>query len=366
MNTIEADAVFAGIVGQHEATQRLTAAAVQPVHAYLFVGPAGSGKRQAARAFAALLIGNASAASAPSAAGAAGGAADSSRNTRLALAGDHPDVREVARVGASITKPQAMEIVQAASLAPIEGNRKVLILDEFHLVAPEAAAVLLKTIEEPPPSTVFLVLADQVPPELVTIASRCVRIDFRPLGDDVVEAALTAEGIAPAVAAAAAQAASGDLDRARLLAADKGLADRRAAFANVPTEMDGTGSKVVSIVANLLERIEAAAEPLKQRQAGELAELEERVKANGERGSGRKGLEDRHKRESRRHRADELRSGLAVMAATYRDALVAGGAHHPPALIEAVDEIHRAIETIDRNPNEPLLLQALLLELPTL
>jgi len=344
--------VFAGVVGQDQAVERLQASAIHPVHAYLFVGPAGSGKRQAARSFAALLIGKS--------------AAESERNTRLALAGGHPDVREVARIGASITKPQAMEIVQAASLAPVEGNRKVLILDEFHLVAPEAAAVLLKTIEEPPPSTVFVVLADQVPPDLVTIASRCVRIEFRSLSEEIIESALVSEGVDAVAATAAAAASGGDLDRARLLAKDKGLADRRAAFASVPAELDGTGAQVVSIVANLLERIEAAGEPLKQRHATELLALEERIKASGERGAGRKGVEDRHKREARRHRADELRSGLTVMAGSYRDALVAGGAHHPPALIEAVAEIHRAIETIDRNPNEPLLLQAMLLKLPSL
>jgi DNA polymerase III subunit delta' len=341
--------LFEGVIGQQQAVDHLVASVDHPVHAYLFVGPAGSGKRHAARVFAAALIGRST--------------ADDERGRRLAFAGDHPDIREIVRVGASITKPQAMEIVQMASLAPIEGRRKVLILDEFHLVAPEAAAVLLKTIEEPPPSTVFVVLADLITPDLVTIASRCARIDFRPLTDEVIETALIAEGIPAPAARDAARSAAGDLDRARLLAVDRGLSERRDAFAGGPAALDGTGAKVVSIVADLLDRIELAAEPLRQRHAAELVALDERVKALGERGSGRKQVEDRHKREARRHRADELRSGLAVTAGTYRDSLV-GGARHGPALTQAVIDIHRAIEAIDRNPNESLLLQSLLLRLP--
>ena len=81
------------------------------------------------------------------------------------------------------TRTQAEEVVRLAALSPVEGRRKVLILDEFHLLRPEGAARLLKTIEEPPPSTVFVIVADDVPHDLVTIASRCVRVDFRPLSD---------------------------------------------------------------------------------------------------------------------------------------------------------------------------------------
>ena len=102
------------------------------------------------------------------------------------------------------------------------------------------------------------------------------------------------------------------------------------------------------------------------RQAGEVAQLEERVAAAGERGSGRKQLEERHKRELRRHRTDELRSGLAVVAGTYRDALVNGTLHRPDAAVTAVQRIHRAIDDFARNPNELLLLQALLIDLPSL
>ena len=77
-------------------------------------------------------------------------------------------------------------------------------------------------------------------------------------------------------------------------------------------------------------------------------------------------IEARQKRELRRHRTDELRSGLAVIAGTYRDALVADTAPHPDSVVAAVHRIHQAIEALDNNPNETLLLQSLLWSLPPL
>jgi DNA polymerase-3 subunit delta' len=342
--------VWDDVVGQSLAIERLERAAAAPVHAYLFVGPAGSTKKQAARAFAALLL--------------TGRDDPAGRDAGLILRGEHPDVREVARSGAAISADQAREIVRTASLAPTESDRKVLILDEFHLLRPEGAALLLKTIEEPPPSTTFVILADHVPHDLITISSRCARIEFRTVGDDAVAARLVAEGVDPSAAAEAAHAAGGNVERARVLAADPELVDRRHAFATVPERLDGTGAVVMRLVDELLGRIEAAAAPLAERHAVEVAALEERIERYGERGSGKKVLEERHKRELRRHRTDEILAGLTVIAATYRDALVAGRAHRPTELAEAVSRIHRAMEAFERNPNESLLLQSLLWSLP--
>ena len=355
MTTVESAAptsVWSGVVGQTQAIRRLTQIARDPVHAYLFVGPPGSTKDEASRAFAALLM--------------AGTDDPSQRDARLALAGEHPDVREVQRYGARISADQVNDIIRNASLAPVEGLRKVMILHDFHLLDAPAAARLLKTLEEPPQSTIFIVLADQVTPELTTIASRCVRIPFSALSDDVVAGELVAAGIDPATAQVAALAAEGNLTRARVLATDTGLMGRRDAFAGLAARLDGTGTTVVKLCTELLALIDAAAEPLAVRQAAELAALEARVAATGERGSGRKQLEEHHKRELRRHRADELRSGLGVLAGAYRDALVEGRLPRPEAGVTAVTRIHAALEAMERNPNETLLLQALLLDLPSL
>jgi DNA polymerase-3 subunit delta' len=282
------------------------------------------------------------------------------------LAGAHPDVREIERLGARISAEQVADIIRNASLAPVEGARKVMILHDFHLLDAPAAARLLKTLEEPPPSTIFIVLADQVTPELVTIASRCVRILFAALSTEVVAAQLIASGIDPQTAEVAAKAAEGNLTRARVLATDRGLMARRDAFAALATRLDGTGTTVVKLCTELLALIDASAAPLAARQADELTALESRVAATGERGSGRKQLEDHHKRELRRHRVDELRSGLGVLAGAYRDALVGGQLPRPEAAVTAVARIHAAVEAMERNPNETLLLQALLLDLPSI
>ncbi len=344
--------VWQSVVGQPSAVARLQASAVNPLHAYLFVGPPGSTKNEAARAFAALLL--------------AGVDNADHRDARLALAGEHPDVREFARVGPSISRDQAGEIVRLAALAPNESDRKVLILDEFHLLSAEGAAKLLKTIEEPPDSTVFIVLADFMPPELVTIASRCVRIEFTAIPDDIVVATLVAEGIDSERAQQSAEAATGDLSRARLLANDPHLVARREMFAAAPSRLDGTGRVVVATVEEILDAIDTAAAPLVAQQAEEVVALEERIAALGERGSGKKTLEERHKRELRRLRTDELRSGLTTLARSYRDALVDGSLARPDSAATAISRIHASLDALERNPNEPLLLQALLLGLPSM
>ncbi len=252
--------VWDDVVGQTRAIEQLTSAADSgPVHAYLFVGPPGSTKYQAARAFAARVI--------------SGGDHPEQRDARLALRGEHPDVREVRRTGPSISAEQAREIVRVSSLAPTESARKVLILDEFHLLRPEGAALMLKTIEEPPESTMFIICADFVPHELITISSRCARIDFRSIADGVVAARLLTEGVGPVEAQAASKAALGDLDRARLLATDPGLAERRRAFIAAPQTVDGSGSVATRLAAELLAMIDQAAEPLAVRHDAEVEEL---------------------------------------------------------------------------------------------
>ncbi len=343
--------LFADVVGQPQAVARLRQAVAAPVHAYLLAGPPGSGKREAARSFAAALL-------------CPNGGDGTCRDCRLALAGEHPDVREFERTGAAIGIDQAREITTLASRTPVEGDRKVLILHEFHLLRDDAAAALLKTIEEPPASTVFVILADDVPPELITIASRCVRVDFRPVPHDLVVAALVASGVAAEAAALAADAARATSTGPDCWPHDPGLAARHDAFHRLPTRLDGAGATVAAATDELLGLIDGAAQPLKERHAEEVAELDRRAAQVGERRGERKEVEDRHKRELRRHRTDELKSGLVALSAAYRDRLADGTLPDPAGGVVAVRTVHEAIEAIDRNPNERLLLEALLLRLP--
>lgn len=330
--------VFDAVVGQPGVVAQLRASTSAPVHAYLLVGDPGAGAAAAAQAFAAALL-------------CPDRGCGACRDCRLALAGEHPDAVTFAPQGASLSvKDDVPEIIRLAMRSPVEGPRKVLILTDLHRIQ-QAGPALLKTIEEPPASTVFVLLADHVPAELVTVASRSVRIDVPPLPADRVESALLAEGVLPEVAAVAAAAARGSLARARLLASDPGLARRREQWASVPQRLDGTGAAVMVVVDELLGGIEEAMEPLAARQSEELAALEERVAVLGERGSGRRGLAEGHKREQRRHRTEELRFGLATLADRYRTD------------VDAVGAIDAAGLALSRNPNEKLLLQHLLLRL---
>jgi DNA polymerase-3 subunit delta' len=279
------------------------------------------------------------------------------------LAGVHPDVILVERAGPSITVDQAREVRRLAMRSPNEGSRKVLILTDFHLVR-EAAPVLLKVLEEPPASTVFVILAEQLPPELVTIASRCVQVDFGPLAPEQITAALVAEGVAVDVATSVSAVAGGRLDRARLLVGDPGFASRREVWRSVPTRLDGTGATVAVLASDLAELLgSAGVAALQAVHAAERAELEDRVERTGERGAGRKVLADRHKRELRRLRHDELRFGLATLAGVYGEALADDSAD-PRACVAAVAAIQATAKAMVRNPTETLLLQDLLLRLP--
>jgi DNA polymerase-3 subunit delta' len=129
----------------------------------------------------------------------------------------------------------------------------------------------------------------------------------------------------------------------------------------VPDRLDGTGAAVAVLVDELRGLIDDAQAPLAERHQVELAELAEREERLGTRGSGRKDLEERHKREVRLVRDDELRSGLAAVAGVYRRRLAAGG--DTRAASEAMKLLAEMGEQLVRNPNETLALQALFIRL---
>lgn len=351
---VERAGLWHDVVGQGRAVAALQAAATRPVHAYLLVGPAGSGKRAAARAFAGALL----------AIDAASRDADVDRAIELCLDEAHPDLHVFEPEGASLTVGDAEEIVTAASRSPVEGTRKVLVLDEFHKVQ-QAGPALLKTIEEPPASTVFVILAEEVPNELVAIASRAVRVDFGPVPQDAITERLVHEGIDRETAATTAAAAGGDLHRARLLAGDPSLVVRRDSWGSIPHRVDGTGHTAAALVDEVIAHIDAAQGPLDDRHEAERAALEEQIETYGLRGGGQlKELEKRHKREVRRHRTAEIRFGLAVLAGEYRDRLAT--AADPTGHLASLQGVQETAEALIRNPNETLLLQALVVGLEPL
>lgn len=347
------DRLFADVVGQEQAVAALRAAARAPVHAYLLTGPPGSGKRAAARSFAASLL-------------CRHGGCGACDDCRRALAEGHPDLVVVERAAAFIRVDEARQISRLAVRSPLEGAVQVLVLVDFHLVD-KAAPALLKTIEEPPPTTVFVILGEYLAPALTTIASRCARVNFVPLSTEAVAAQLRDEGAGAAVAHQAAAASGGRMGRARLLASDPSITGRLAGWSQAPQRLDGTGAAVADLVDQLMASVDATLEPLRQRQAAELEALSERARAAGERAMpGLSEVRQRHRREERRWKADELRFGLAAMAVPYRDHLAAASSAGRPSArwLSAIQAIHTAGAALDRNANETLLLQGLLLGLP--
>ena len=353
--------LFDEVVGQPAAVAQLMAAARRPVHAYLLHGPPGSGKRAAARALAAALL-------------CPDGGCGQCNTCRRALAGTHPDLVVVERSGASLDVDEARTIVTRAQRRPLEAARQVLMVTDVHL-ATKAAPALLKTVEEPPPATVFVLLADELPSTLATIASRCVKVPFTPVSHADIVGWLVARGVEPEHADPVAHASGGRLDRARLLVADPGFVHRQQQWKSVASRLDGTGAAAAVVAAELLASVDEALAPLREQHAAELAALAEQAELSGARGiPGRKQVEDAHKREERRWRTDDLRFGLATLAVSYRDRLVAtaeaghGSGRHGASTearraVHQVEAIQAASLALGRNANEGLVMEALMVEL---
>jgi DNA polymerase-3 subunit delta' len=357
--------LFSAVIGQPRAVAALRAAARRPVHAYLLVGEPGSGPRSAVRGFAAALL-------CPDA-----GCAQCD-TCRRALAGVHPDLVVAERTGAALEVDDARRLSSLASRRPLEAQRQVLVVADAHL-AERAAPALLKTLEEPPAATVFVLLADDVAPGLATVASRCVEIAFPPVRPDTIAAWLMDRGMDPERARLVADGAAGSVERARLLAEDPGFADRLALWRSVPARLDGHGAVAGALARELLAATDQALTPLRREHEAELAALEEDAKAMGERAvPGRKEVLDRQHREERRWRTDELRIGLGVLARAYRDRLADSLVSDPASrrMMRRPDEARayqRAVALVTesaaglrRNAQETLLLEALFVRLARL
>ena len=340
------------VVGQEAAAEALQHAAKSPVHAYLLVGPEGSGKRAASRAFTADLLVSAQSAG-----------TEVEALYKQVGSDSHPAVTIVERDGIKISALQAREVVRQASLAPKFGDRQVFVLDEFHRVS-DAAPILLKSIEEPNDHTVFVVLAEEVPDELVTIASRCVRVDLSAVPTAAIRQSLEADGVSAEISELAAASAGGNLRRARLLASDDALSERQRLWQEAPNRLDGTGASICAAADELLASIEDVLKPLSDSHAQEIEAFEEQSERLGGYQKGeRKRLESRHKREVRRVGTDELRSGIGSLIDSYRESDLTPG--DSQSFLKAADAAQEASDSLVFNPNEALALRALLARLPT-
>ena len=254
---------------------------------------------------------------------------------RRARSARHPDVIEVEPAGTFVVVDQVEEMMKEAFTSPFEAERKVIVLTEADRMNEPAANKLLKTLEEPPARTHFLLLSEAPDELLPTVRSRCQRIDFAALSDDDVTAALVAAGVPAEAAAAAARLASGRLDRARSLAvAGAGLAALRATALEVAASLDGSGAAaavgaeaIQAVLADTLtglerdQKAEAKALETELTEAGYPDRLARRL---------RRDLEQRQQRAARRARTDAVAEVVTAFECFYRDALVAGSGVPPP------------------------------------
>jgi len=355
------------LAGQERAVAQLRRAAARPVHAYLLVGARGSGVEDAARCFAAALV-------APE---------DDARALDLALRGMHPDIVEFEPEGANyrVKEDVRERIIPEASRSPVEGARKVVVIFEAERLVfarrTESANALLKTIEEPSARTVML-LVTATPDELPdTVRSRCQRVDLVPLSDETLRAALEREGVPPDRAALASSLAGGQLGRARALAGADGAI--RDAFVNAAAFLDGTASSAVQGAEAIAETLKLAVAELERRQDEETESLVAELEAAGYPDRSRTALvtrlAERHKREHRAARRRGLAEGIAALESMYRDALAGDTAPHrnldrsplrvaPAAASTALAACAAARDALERNPNESLLVERLLVSLP--
>lgn len=299
-----------------------------PSHAYAFVGPSGSGKAAAARAFVAELL--------------ASGAPDPDEARRRALADPtpHPDLVWLRPPGNQhLVEDVRSSVIAAVAYRPFEGERRAFVIEAADAMAEESQNALLKTLEEPPPYAHLILITAEPAGLLETVRSRCQLVPFAPLPAATVRRRLASE--LPAAdegeVAALAELASGDLGLARLLGTPtgerlRGAAERcaRAALADSLAERPWKdllalavelGKQESSVVA---EAASASAEGF-----GEGRDAS-RVRREGEESA---------KRAERRARTGAIDLGLGLVASWFTD--VVACAEGAPDLVRNIDRLEQ-------------------------
>ena len=191
------------VIGQDKAVNLLRRSLDEGhlAHAYLFIGPKHVGKMTLALNFAQAL--NCSAEDKP---------CGHCRSCRLIASGNHPDVQIIAKAEKEIGIGQIKELQHQVNLKPYEASYRVFIIDGAEYLSEEGANSLLKTLEEPPPKTVFILLARNESLILPTILSRCQRLELLPLPVPLLERALIERwGMAPERAGVLARICRGEI-----------------------------------------------------------------------------------------------------------------------------------------------------------
>ena len=311
--------VWDEVVGQDSAVATLRGAIDDPsamTHAWLLTGPPGSGRSNAARAFAAALQCE------------RGGCGECHACTTT-LAGTHADLTVVATEKVTIAIDEVRSLIGVASRTPSQGRWRVILVEDADRMAERTTNVLLKAIEEPPPRTVWLLCAPSPQDVMVTIRSRCRGVSLRVPPVEAVAALLESrDGVAPQVAIAAARAAQSHIGLARRLARDAGARDRRASVLAIARSIRGVPDAVIA-AGELVEVAQAEAKAAtEERDGNEKAALLRALGAESGQGlapalrSQVKQLEDDQKRRATRRQRDVLDRAMIDLLSLYRDVLV--------------------------------------------
>ncbi len=315
--------VWAELIGQERAVSVLARAAAEPTphHAWLITGPPGSGRSNAALAFAAALNCERPEVS-PRGCG-------QCRSCELAAHKSHPDITRIATDKSVITIEEAREIVRQAHDRPAFGKRRVIVIEDADRMAERTTNVLLKAIEEPPPHTVWVLCTPSPGDVLVTIRSRCRLVSLKlPDPADVARLLVERDGFPPAVARVAARAAQSHIGVARRLASDESARQRRHEIVTLPLRL-GSVSSGMQAAAQLVELADSeATASLAHRDAAERADLlrqlgvEEGAPVPPQMRSQVKRLEEEQARRAKRSRNDYYDRALTDLLSWYRDLLI--------------------------------------------
>jgi len=309
--------ILADVTSEQQSARIALAAALEaPSHAYLFAGPAGSGKREAARAFAAELL--------------ALGAPDpeSARRRALLDPSPHPDLAWLRPAGAQHLVDEVRErIIEAAPYRPFEGDHRVFVVEMADAMAEESQNALLKTLEEPAPFAHILLVSSQPSALLETVRSRCQTIGFAALSPEAITERLAAEnpGAAADELKSAARLAGGDVELARILLSETGreLRTQAEALARGARAGELEGSPWKALLGAAERRGEEAGEEVKSRFDALAEQAKDASDKRGEQRLRREGA-DAQKRATRRGRTEAIDAGLALVASWLRDVAATG------------------------------------------
>lgn len=315
--------VFDGIFGQPRVRDylRTIIKTNHVTHAYLFTGPAGSNKTAAAYAFAQALLCDK-------------GGCKACETCKRVERRRHPDVHYYEPEGAQgYLIDQIREIVAGMALAPIQAKRKVYILDRVDLLGTQAANAFLKTLEEPAPGVVFILMGRTREGVLPTIVSRCQVVPFRHIPATEAAGILSQRtGVTSQQARIAIEACDGSITRAMVFARSAERSEFRARIMEVLANLSVCDARdVLEYAAELVERAKALLDNVRTQQSEEMAESAEFLQK-----SALKQIELRHKRALSMATRESLNQMTAIIRSWLRDVLMVVSA--TPDLIINVDQ----------------------------